>query len=145
MYRAVGPLTAYLFCEDYILWLYSTVKAYSEIKCNHTPAAQSTAMPRIPLRPIPDVTMLRNPDPSGFMRRIPFWEATVLLKSHQYRNPDGMCTSTCRTFRPVGHTCMLLSSLNIQTGSIHSLATLVVHYIEYIIVYIEKISCLYTQ
>lgn len=47
------------------------------------PAAQSTAMPRIPLRPIPDVTMLRNPEPSGLIRLTPFCVATVLLKSHQ--------------------------------------------------------------
>ena len=47
------------------------------------PEAQSTAMPRIPLRPIPVVTTLANPEPSGFTRPTPFCDATVLLKSHQ--------------------------------------------------------------
>lgn len=67
---------------------------------NSIPAAQSTAMPRMPLRPIPDVTRLRNPEPSGLMRLTPFCVATVLLKSHQQMKPEAMCTSTCKALRP---------------------------------------------
>lgn len=70
IFRGGSPLNPITENTQCLLYIKSALKKLLERrKC--IPAAQSTAMPLMPFRPIPDVTILRNPEPSGLIRLTP--------------------------------------------------------------------------